>query len=143
MKQSFMYLLNCLKRSYINPYCIQCLRSSSGGILPKVSFCGMLRSSIKVTICLPAAGAYVSFVLFSTLLSINAGRAGPGGEEYLSTLYRQQVGPAADRPVHASCPPNLLAGSSASPYPHPTVSPFWPISTIPLSTSRPAVMNKG
>mmetsp|Transcript_31461 Transcript_31461/g.80016 ORF Transcript_31461/g.80016 Transcript_31461/m.80016 type:complete len:235 (+) Transcript_31461:1502-2206(+) len=70
MLQSLMCFLSCLRRSYQKPCSIQTLRSSRGGMEPKVSRWGMFMSSMKMTIFLPAGGAKVSLVRFSTLASI-------------------------------------------------------------------------
>ena len=53
------------EKTYQKLYCIHCRRISSGGCAPKISFSGMLRSSINATSFLPPGGAKVSFVRFS------------------------------------------------------------------------------
>mmetsp|Transcript_5801 Transcript_5801/g.17738 ORF Transcript_5801/g.17738 Transcript_5801/m.17738 type:complete len:208 (-) Transcript_5801:2430-3053(-) len=57
-------------RSYQKPLSTHSLSSSSGGRNPNVDFCGMLRSSMKVTSFLPPTGANTPFVRFSSLPSI-------------------------------------------------------------------------
>eukprot|EP00964_Phaeocystis_antarctica_P136698 scaffold101154_cov33-Phaeocystis_antarctica.AAC.1 len=70
--QPLTYLGVCFLRSYQKEYCMYCLRISSGGCAPKISFSGMLKSSTRTTRVLPPGGAKVSLVRFSIFCSMPA-----------------------------------------------------------------------